>query len=44
MKEEGLRGFYHGLLPRLGIQTVSGATAWASYEFVKKRLLNTSSH
>ena len=40
--EEGLRGFYKGLVPRLCMQTLSGATAWASYEYIKKRLLKYS--
>lgn len=38
--EEGLKGFYHGLVPRLGMQTLSGATAWASYEYIKRSLLH----
>ena len=40
--EEGFRGFYKGLVPRLCMQTLSGATAWASYEYIKKRLLKYS--
>ncbi|CAD8057139.1 unnamed protein product [Paramecium primaurelia] len=41
-KEEGYLGFYKGLLPRLCMQTMSGATAWASYEFIKRKLLPIS--
>ena len=35
MKEEGLRGFFRGILPRLFVHTPSVAVSWTTYEAVK---------
>jgi len=41
-KEEGLRGFTKGLLPRVVTQAPSAAISWTTYELVKKLLLKNS--
>jgi solute carrier family 25 protein 38 len=35
-REEGLRGFYKGYLPRLLKKGASGAVIWSIYENIKK--------
>jgi solute carrier family 25 (mitochondrial iron transporter), member 28/37 len=39
-KEEGLRGFYRGLLPRALLSIPGAATCWGTYESVKRLLAN----
>lgn len=39
-KQEGLRGFVKGMLPRAMQASMSSALSWVSYEFVKHTLLN----
>jgi Mitochondrial carrier protein len=47
-KEEGLRGFSKGILPRLCGQAPSAATSWAAYEtmkgFLEKKWAHQSRH
>lgn len=38
MKEEGVGGFYRGLLPRTMLSVPAAATCWGMYETVKKAL------
>ncbi len=37
-KEEGLRGFFKGGLPRVLSQAPSSAISWSAYEMLKKML------
>ena len=39
-KEEGMRGFTKGVFPRILAQAPSSAISWASYEMIKKFLVN----
>ena len=39
-KEEGFRGFTKGVMPRIINQAPSSAISWATYETVKKYLIN----
>jgi Mitochondrial carrier protein. len=40
-QEEGVRGFYKGVVPRIMSQAPSSAISWSAYEMLK-RLLNTN--
>ena len=42
MKEEGIRGFTKGMLPRIIAHAPSSAISWTAYEMIKK-LLNRRS-
>ena len=37
-RTEGLRGFFKGLIPRAGNQSLSSAIAWSTYEQIKSSL------
>ena len=39
-KEEGVLGFFTGFKMRIGIQSISSAIAWGTYQSVKKLLSN----
>lgn len=43
-KEEGVRGFFKGVSPRIGYQVLSSGLSWSIYEFCKSRLLGASTN
>jgi len=38
--EEGFKGFYKGVLPKIFSTVPSSAISWSTYEILKKLLLN----
>ena len=44
LKNEGIRGFYKGMLPNLLKVAPSVAIAFVTYEFVKARLFGVHQH
>lgn len=41
--QEGLRGFFKGLVPRAATQSLSSAVSWSTYEFIKS-LMGVKAH
>jgi asparaginyl-tRNA synthetase len=41
-RQEGLRGFFKGLIPRATTQSLSSAVSWTTYELIKAKFLSSN--